>query len=187
MGPAQRRRRGERGGVASGGAERGGREGGERAGGGAQAVTRRLSAPGWLPTTRSGSWVPCICVAGCPQTPWDPGPTVLIWSLPRAPELPPRWPTPPGPGGVGEGHSGTLPGSAPPLRSCTCHPLGAPLFCGGSSDPALSFQASPPAAAAPDCPTVLLAGGLNHFKQDNCQTHSRRQPGPGTWKVQEAD
>nr|XP_042113798.1 uncharacterized protein LOC121821101 [Peromyscus maniculatus bairdii] len=83
-------------------------------------------------------------------------------------------PPPLGPGWVGEGHSGTLvtlPSSAPPLRSCTCRPLA--ISATAVAVPARPSPSRPAQRAAwvPDSWAVLLVGGLNHLKPDNCQTH----------------
>lgn len=179
-----------RGGLESGGAERG-RGNGERPPG---SNTQPPSlAPGWAHTRSFFSEVPGTCVARRPADargprPGCPDPVPLVRSRPPSAAGPPLL----GPGRVGEGHSGT-PESR---RLCPAQPrLSAPAPAAPSAlpAPAVAVPARPspsrpaqPAAPARDCRAVLPVGGLNHLKQDDCQTHPGRQPGSGVrkgWEV----
>lgn len=153
----------------------------------ALAAARSLLAPGWAPTTPFRSWVPCTCVARRPADARGPRPHCPD-PAPPARSRPPSAAGPPllGPSGVGEGHSGT-PASqglcpAPPRLSAPAPATPSALPVTAVAVPARPSR-SRPARRQPRFLMVLLAGGLNHLKQDNCQTHSGRQPGPGAWKV----
>lgn len=158
-----------------GGGARGGLEPGR--GNGEPATPRSpLLDPGWAQTRPS--------VLSC-SAPASPGARQAL----GVPGLPPP-PVPPllGPGWVGEGHSRTPESRglcpAPPRLPAPAPAAGSALPAAAVAVPARPSPSRPAqsAAPAPDCLTVLLVGGLNHLKLDNCQTHPGRQPGSGVGK-----
>nr|XP_044613815.1 translation initiation factor IF-2-like [Equus asinus] len=174
-GPAQRSR----------GGERGGGSGEERAAhraAPARSAGREPGLPGWGPRT---------CVATRPadaRGPWSGCPDpVLSTRLPAAARSrPPSAAGRRGPGGAREGHAGTPESRglcpAPPRLPAPAPAAPSALPAAAVAVPARPSPSRPaqPAAPAPTCPAVFFVGGLNHLKQDDCQTHPGRQPATGT-------